>query len=155
MRQRDQTKVVDVHVLAKWLQIELAPVVEFKGELNSCVEEKAVHVGVQVDDSGLSAGPYGCMHYLLSCKLRDTLLHRNVKRNCAGHLLSMFPNKLVQAVLATTNSCDLDPGLDQTIGHGTTYARGGSNEQDMLIRERHLSVSGTRPEVEGNRVRAR
>lgn len=95
MRQRDQTKVVDIHLLAEWLQIELAPVVEFKGKLNSCVEEKAVHVGVRVDDPGPSAGLYGDRYYLLSCKLWYILVHSDVKLHCAGQLLSMFSNKLV------------------------------------------------------------
>jgi hypothetical protein len=38
--------------------------------------------------------------------------------------------------------------LNQTIGHGTTNARSGSNEQHMLIRERHLSVSCAGPDIE-------
>jgi hypothetical protein len=72
MRQRDHTREVDGHLLVEVLQIELAPIVNLKRELNPCVEENAVHVWVRLDDSGLSAGPYGphgCTAYLLRCKL--------------------------------------------------------------------------------------
>lgn len=49
----------------------------------------------------------------------------------------MFGNEGFQAVLASADRSDMNTFRDHLVCHGFSYSRGRSNEENVLVRERH------------------
>lgn len=50
----------------------------------------------------------------------------------------MLAHELVESFLATTDRGDFDAGLDEAIGQGAADAGSGTDEENVLVGERHF-----------------
>lgn len=126
MRQRDHAAEVDVYLVQEGLQIYslwLLPLVQAQ---NTRVEEDTVDVRELLEHVG---GKGRRVSYFANIKLRH-----------AG-IGPMLFYKLFQSFCASANSRDLDPLFDEAGRHGKTDARGGADEEDMLVWKRHIDGS--------------
>lgn len=63
---------------------------------------------------------------------------RDIEYDPAGLVFAMFLDKIVESVLATTNGCDFDARLDESVGHGTADACRGADKENVFVGEGHF-----------------
>ena len=68
---------------------------------------------------------------------------RDVELHSAGSIRAMLLDKGVESVLTPANSDDVGTLLNQLVRHGKSNSGGGSDEQDVLVLERHCRLERT------------